>query len=789
MSNLLTDPPTSPPQRAKRRLRLRHSTERRLVLGIVGAAALVAAVTTTAEPTTVEVANRLWSAAAVAVIALAASRSRRYPWLWLAGIATAASLGGPWVVAAAIALVAACVGAFGDLRNRPLGASVGALSSLALLHLPLEGFHGSSLVVSAIAAAPVLHSGYKHAPGREKQTAERVAAGVGIVLIVGTALFAGVAFLARGSLDDGVGHAKSGLQQIRNGNSEAAAGELAQSSDNFASAANKFGGILTVPARVIPLVSYQADALEGAAQTGEDLTSAAAAAARAAPYGDLKSSGGAIDLAAVTAMQDPAADAVTALAEAEASLASIDSTWLLPPVDDALSRFETDVAQALPQAELARDALVAMPGLLGGDGERNYLVLFTSPSEARNLGGFVGSYGVLTASGGDLDFSVSGSATELLRDSDLTGDDITVPGDKEFLSQYARFAPNQYLQNLTLSPDMGTTADLSRSIYQQITGVEVDGVIVVDPIGLAALLQLTGPVAVEGLDEPLTAENAADYLLFQQYVDYEGNADERRDLLEAAGRATFEELTTGDLPRPKRIADVLSPVVEGKHVMFHPFPDDERSVIADMGAAGAFAPDLSADVLSVRTSDAQANKLDYFLHRDISYEAAFDPDTGSVEATATVQLTNDAPASGLPDYIIGGQPPESGLPPGTNQVRVAVYSTLTALEAKVDGATVGIEPHRELGARVYIVVVTVPPGGVSTLTISLSGAIEPATDYRLQVLSQPSVHDSAFHLAVTSLDEAWAPHGGKGVPVQDNTASVSTELAKDEQFVVPFRRN
>ena len=38
-----------------------------------------------------------------------------------------------------------------------------------------------------------------------------------------------------------------------------------------------------------------------------------------------------------------------------------------------------------------------VPGLLGADGERTYLIAFLNPSEQRGLGGFIGNYAEITA--------------------------------------------------------------------------------------------------------------------------------------------------------------------------------------------------------------------------------------------------------------------------------------------------------------------------------------------------------------------------------------------------------
>ena len=51
--------------------------------------------------------------------------------------------------------------------------------------------------------------------------------------------------------------------------------------------------------------------------------------------------------------------------------------------------------------------------MLGADGPRTYLLLFTTPSESRGLGGFVGSYAELTADDGQLALGAFGRAQDL----------------------------------------------------------------------------------------------------------------------------------------------------------------------------------------------------------------------------------------------------------------------------------------------------------------------------------------------------------------------------------------
>lgn len=749
----------------------------------------------TAAPTGLDVVDRLWCAAFVAGMTLATSRSRRYPCLWLAGVATAASVGSWWLVAGAAALGCSLVGVFVDARNRVLGALIGALASLTLLHLPSTGFHGLPTLIGVVAVVPVLVSGFNHSPNVVRGVAVRVAVVGGGVLVVCTLVFGAVSLLVRSQLDDAIDNANQGLELIRDGDQEGGAAQLEAASRKFGAASRDLGNLWSLPARIVPVVGQHADALATAASAGEDLTTAAATAAETAPYQQLKASGGRIDVATVVAMEQPTARAAAELRTAAARMAEIRSPWLVAPVADALAKFDDKLREALPEAELAEQALAVAPGLLGADGTRNYLVLFTSPSESRNLGGFVGSYGVLTMTEGRVGFAVSGSITDLYRDTGVDPTTINLETDNEFQARYGRYSPARHPQNLTVSPDMGVTAELSRSIFRQVTGTSVDGVVVVDPYAIAALLELTGPVQVEGFDQPLTHENAARYLLFDQYVDYDGNNAERKDRLEDAGRATFEAVTTRDLPGPRRLGQVLGPVVTAKHLLFHPFDPAEQALFEDLGAAGGFEPDPSGDFVSVRTANIQANKIDYFLHRDVDYDATYDPSTGAVQATATVTLRNDAPVSGLPDYIVGsgdgiarGGDPNgpSDQQRGTTRLRVTVYSPLDGRGATVDGAPAGIEHQQELGAQTYSVVVTIAPGATAVVTFDLTGTLDVGRDYQVEVLSQPLVHDDAFTVRVDSGSPAWTVTSGEGLDVGDGIGTRSQTLSGDQRFRATF---
>ena len=104
------------------------------------------------------------------------------------------------------------------------------------------------------------------------------------------------------------------------------------------------------------------------------------------------------------------------------------------------------------------------------------------------------------------------------------------------------------------------------------------------------------------------------------------------------------------------------------------------------------------------------------------YDVRWDPETGQVGGTLRVTLENRAPASGLPDYVIGNV---VGLPPGTNRSYVSIYSTLDL--AGVVGRRASPHPCSrsvETGFKVYSAFVDIPPGGSVQLDLELEGVVE-----------------------------------------------------------------
>jgi hypothetical protein len=709
---------------------------------IVGAA--VAGALADADPTGFRVPDVVWCALAAGAVTWAASRASAVTVVVLAAVAAVVGVGGGWLPGACglAALVVGVVAASEKRPSRELATLAGALAMQALLRGPSYGFVGLPTLVAVAAVAPVLVSGLRRAPSTERRvvrTASLVVVGFVLLASLGAGL---AALLARDDLRGGASEAESALQLLRDGDLDAAVGPLAEASDGFSSASGILDGPLAFAGRAVPIVGQHLDALSQVSSAGDRLTTTAGEAATSADYESLKADNGRVDLDEVRAMTGPVAASAEAAVDAQRVVADVRNPWLVSAVTSELDRLEDELADTVPAAVDAATALELAPMLLGGDGEQRYLLQFATPGESRGAGGFIGTYAVLVADDGQLDLGITGSTQELgpdLVDPTTETPPFPVELPEGWDDLYASYNVEFFPGNLSASPDWPTDSDVARQIYAQVPEVgETDGVLYADPAALAALLSLTGPIDVEGVEDPLDEDNVEQYLYVDQYVQYASDLAQRRDVLAEVTSGVFEALTSRPLPALGELTSTLGPVVASGHLKFVSFDDAAEELFVRTGLAGAWKTTPGADWLSLRSANLLPNKIDWFLRRDMAVDTLVDPATGAVESTVTVTLTNLAPPGGLPEYMIGNV---DGLPSGTNQDALSLFTPHGLESVTVDGAEVGGESGVAFGGNVYTVAVDLPPEGTRTVVFRLAGAVPAGALYQLDLLAQPLAHE------------------------------------------------
>lgn len=775
-----TTKPPPPPGAARSTSR----APRQDVRAAVAAAAAILAVLSGAAPTGITILDWLLTASAAAVITLAGANARRWVFPVLTGPALViAQWGDAAVIVAAWAIFAlAMVTALRRRRSPLLGMLTAGAGVQLLLWLPSFWFVGAPTLLAAACVAPVLISARRVSRRRTRRRTGQAALLLAAAVLLLVGLAGAATLLAQPSARDAVDAARAGLSAARSGNSDEATAELQRATAEFERANSTLGW--AAPARAIPVLSQQLGALDVLTARGAALTERAAEATETADVRSVAITEGAVDLAALRDMETPVVAARDDLRAALDDLDALRSPWLVGPLADELASFTDEVVDATADAELVATGVRLAPALLGGGDEpRRYFVAAINTAEARAGGGIIGNYVELTATDGNLEKTASGRAgADLNRAGDPDSRVLEAPED--YLARYGERGVERFWQDLTLSPDFPSVAEAVASLYPQSGGAPVDGVIAMDTFALAAFLELTGPVEVDDLDEPLTAENAVEFLLHEQYVRFPERS-ERVDFLEDLTNAVFDEITDGTLPEASRLGEVLGPMVEQGRLRFHSFHPEEQTFIEELGLDGAF-PEPDGDSLALVTQNDSHSKIDWFLHRELSYEVDLDPATGQVDAVAIATLRNEAPASGLPRYIIGG----NQAAPGVNRAHVSLYSPLALAGATLDGEPLLLTPERELGHNVYSGYVEIPPGGSVELRYELTGRVELRAHgggadglvYSLDVFRQPTVHPDELTVDI-DVPAAWAadPVRDRGDNNTQGALKGSSEYAENHQ--------
>ena len=717
---------------------------------------------------------------AVAVTA-ASARARRQAWLLASTATVVAGTGASydWLafVATGMALALVLLGR----RSWVVGALIGACLVQVLLRLDLDGTNGTSATVAAAVAGVLTVSGLR----RARRSTRRRAWIVGGVLAGAAAVLSGAAALgavrANRDVQHGIDAGKDGLSAARDGDVNKATQHFDIAADAFGRAGDTLGRWWVRPALAVPVVGQQLHAARTLSSAGRELAAAASSSASELDLKGLRVQHGAIDLAAVGRADGAVDSARRALDRAGGRVRSASSPWLLPPLTRAIDDLDTRMAEARRDVGTAADVLDLAGPMLGRDGPRRWFLAVVTPVENRASGGLVGNIGEITATGGKLDLAAVARVARLNEAVDDVAAAKVLP--PIYAEAYGEWKVPAKLQNVTVAADFPTAAEVLEAVQPLAGRGEVDGTISIDPLAVAALLQVVGPVTVPSWPVPIGADNAASVLLHEQYVALDGDA--RENFLGEVIHAVWERATTGDLPSPAALAKALGPAVRGRHIQLHSRRPDEQATLGRLGADGAIR-NAGGDHLGLVTDNASQSKIDWFLHRAVDYHLRYDPATGSAAATVTVTLTNDAPASGEPAYVLGG----GVAPPGYSRQIVQLYTPLDLASATVDGRPPPPASVRSLGARgnwAHEFDVAVPPKSALTIELRLTGRLPaPGGRLTLDLARQSAVRADQVTVTVETAG-GWRITGGD-LNGRGTTAMTRRELDQNVRLLTEMTR-
>jgi UDP-N-acetylmuramyl pentapeptide phosphotransferase/UDP-N-acetylglucosamine-1-phosphate transferase len=528
------------------------------------------------------------------------------------------------------------------------------------------------------------------------------------------------------------------ITAMRAGDTARARAEFTDAGVAFRSANHTIHSPLVFGARALPLVAPNVHAADDIITTGVDLASAGERLAGSVDPKRFEVKHGTVPLAEVQHVTTDLEQASQLLRDSRERLAHIDERYLLPLVTHTISQLQDRLRSAQTDADHVTSAAEIVPDVFGGHGTRRYFLAVQNSAELRATGGFIGNWGILTARNGHISLDRFERIDTLNSQTPATAQLNAVSQD--YLARYQRFGIANTWQNVNMAPDFPTVGNVIKDLLPQTGEPSIDGVIAVDSSGLAALLRLTGPVHVANWPDPITSDNVVDVTLRDAYARF-ADRDTRRSFLGDVAHAVWSAATSSTLGSPQHMAEALGEAANDGHLTLWLAQPREEKVASAIGAAGS-VPTSSDDSLMVVTQNGAGNKVDYYLHRKVTYDLTLQPAhdgrTAQLHGRVEVQLTNDAPSSGLPREVIG--PYDARFQPGENRAFVSVYTPSDFVGATLGGRPVGLESAHESGRHVYSAFVSVPARSTRTLVITLSGQV-PLVDgwYRLGILKQPTL--------------------------------------------------
>lgn len=399
---------------------------------------------------------------------------------------------------------------------------------------------------------------------------------------------------------------------------------------------------------------------------------------------------------------------------------------------DARSQLQGQISGITSVIENTALAARLAPSMMGADGPRTYFMGFQTNAEARGTGGLLGGYGILRFDNG------KPAVDALAPNTDLADAVAPIELGEEFDDQYAFQNPFTDFRNSNVSPHFPYAAQIWRGMWLERTGMEVDGVIAIDPVALSYILAAVGPVTMPD-GEVVSKENVVELTESTAYLRFPTDQVARKQYLQDIASAVVSKMT-GPVGSPRQLLDALGKAVSERRIAIWSAVPEDQELIEETALAHVL-PDDPAPYAGVVINNLGGNKLDYYLKTEIEYAA--DECRGETRAsTVTVKLTNAVPGEPLPEYVSGaaGLSPDLGLEltPGTSVTSVRLYATTGAELSSVilNGERVPAILHTERGHPVFEVQVIITPGQTADIMYQLS---EPSVAGEPRAPSQPLV--------------------------------------------------
>ena len=395
---------------------------------------------------------------------------------------------------------------------------------------------------------------------------------------------------------------------------------------------------------------------------------------------------GRVDVKALVRGRDALRKMEGALTEARSELRAVKGTG--PLGDDALKKKRSGLKQIREiRAQIRPYAPVVetLPSALGAESTKRYLVAVMNPAEMRGSGGAPLSVALVVFKDGKLTIPQKGTTSSITRGSPegLLGDNPflvwkRVPGDP-FQPPAGR---SQRFVNITTNPDFRVSGEQLVRATPAFFGMKTDGVIAIDVVAIAKLLQVIGPIQSDY--GTLTADNLVQELLVKAYDQQSDDVLGRQARNDQLMSVMLSNLTGGGQLQAK--AQALLSAAPTRHIQMY-FRDDRlEALVRHRGLDGSVPSPARGDLTAVYTQNGNGSKVDVYQQRTVDQTVRLHAD-GSATVRRTVTIDN-------------ATPPYRGSGPDTKFGYTTRWATNLVISLFPRGARITQQPDSELATTV-----------------------------------------------------------------------------------------
>lgn len=264
--------------------------------------------------------------------------------------------------------------------------------------------------------------------------------------------------------------------------------------------------------------------------------------------------------------------------------------------------------------------------LLGGNGPRKYLFLFQNNQEMRATGGFIGSYGLLDISSGQVrKFFIDG----IFNPDGQLKEKIVPP------KPIQKISAAWSLHDSNWFPDFPKSARKAILFYEKTGGPTADGIITLTPTVMRKLLEITGPIEMPEYDVALDSENFIEKTQNEIEADFDKEKNEPKKILSDLAPIVLNKLfSSRDINTVAKTMNVLIDSLNQKQILLYSSNEELQKIISDRNWSGEIM-DTPKDYLSVINTNINGYKTDGVVDEKIEHEAEI-LDDGSVIDTLTI---------------------------------------------------------------------------------------------------------------------------------------------------------